>query len=55
MAIHAPDAELELFFHAMLDRGWYLARRGFIALSIEITDQMIDDFIGAVRTWTLEA
>ena len=51
MTVHAPDTELELFFHAMLDEGWYLARRGFIALSFEITDELIDGFIDAVRDW----
>lgn len=51
MAIHAPEDEMELFFHAMLDQGWYLARRGFIALSIEITDKMVDDFLEAVDAW----
>jgi glutamate-1-semialdehyde 2,1-aminomutase len=51
MTVHAPDTELELFFHAMLDEGWYLARRGFIALSFEITDELIDGFLDAVRTW----
>jgi hypothetical protein len=35
----------------MLDEGWYLARRGFIALSFEITDELIDGFIDAVRDW----
>ena len=49
MAIHGSDTELELFFHDMLDQGWYLARRGFIALSIEITDQLIDEFLAAVQ------
>lgn len=48
LAIHAPDAELELFFHELLDRGWYLARRGFIALSTMITDQLIDEFVTVV-------
>jgi glutamate-1-semialdehyde 2,1-aminomutase len=51
MSIHASEAELELFFHAMLDQGWYLARRGFIALSIEITDDFIDRFLDAVQSW----
>jgi glutamate-1-semialdehyde 2,1-aminomutase len=55
MTVHAPDADLELFFHAMLDEGWYLARRGFIALSFEITDELIDGFIDAVRDWASRA
>lgn len=51
MTIHASDTELELFFHGMLDEGWYLARRGFIALSIELTDELIDGFLDAVQRW----
>lgn len=51
MAIKGPAGELEVFFHAMLDAGWYLARRGFIALSLEITDELIDSFLGAVTDW----
>jgi len=55
LTIHAPDVELELFFHELLDRGWYLARRGFIALSALITDDLVDDFVETVasvlRTW----
>ena len=38
----------ELFFFDMLDRGFYLARRGMIALSLEVTDQDIQAFIAAV-------
>ena len=53
MAVHAADIELDLFFHAMLDQGWYLARRGFIALSVDITDEMIDAFLDAVQTWAI--
>ncbi len=51
MAVHGPDETMELFFHAVLDHGWYLARRGFIALSIEITDAMVNDFLATVRNW----
>lgn len=51
MAIHAEPVELELFFHAMLDAGWYLARRGFIALSVEIDDELIDRFLTAAADW----
>ncbi len=36
-----------LFFHC-LDAGYYLARRGLIALSIEITDADIDAFVDIV-------
>lgn len=44
----ATDAELkELIFHGLLDRGFYLAPRGFIALSLAITDDDCDRFVGA--------
>jgi len=51
IGIHGPDTWLELFFLAMLEEGHYLARRGFIALSIEITDAHADAFCGSVRCW----
>ena len=35
----------------MLDHGWYLARRGFVALSLEISDDLIDGFLSTVRSW----
>ena len=41
----SDDRRKELFFFHCLDHGWYLARRGFIALSIEITDADVDAFI----------
>ena len=44
------DAGLrELFFLDMLDRGFYLARRGMIALSLEIGEREMAAFQGAVR------
>ena len=51
IAIHADEPALELFFHEMLDHGWYLARRGFVALSLEISDDLIDGFLSTVRSW----
>jgi glutamate-1-semialdehyde 2,1-aminomutase len=47
----ADDRWKELFFFAALDAGFYVARRGFIALSIEITDDDIDAFLRFVDTW----
>lgn len=35
----------ELFFLDMLESGFYIARRGFMALSIEITDTEINEFL----------
>ncbi len=40
--LDADDRLKEAFFFAMLEAGCYLARRGFIALSIEITDADVD-------------
>ncbi len=44
------DAGLrELFFLDMLDRGFYLARRGMLALSLEIGGAECDAFVDAVQ------
>ncbi len=44
------DAGLrELFFLDMLDRGFYLARRGMMALSLEIGEAECDAFVDAVQ------
>lgn len=42
------DRLKELFYFHCLAGGYYLARRGFIALSIEITDDDIDAFMNVV-------
>lgn len=44
----ADDRRRELLFLDLLERGWYTAPRGFIALSIEVTDDDIDGFVMAV-------
>ena len=44
----ADDRKRELLFLDLLERGWYVAPRGFIALSIEVTDDDIDGFVAAV-------
>ncbi len=44
----ADDRRRELLFLDLLERGWYAAPRGFIALSLEVTDDDIDGFVGAV-------
>ena len=47
-----PIARVEaLFFFDMLDRGVYLARRGFIALSLPIGDAEIDHLVAAVASF----
>lgn len=43
----ADDRLKEAFFFAMLGSGIYIARRGFIALSIEITDQDVERVLEA--------
>ena len=47
----ADDRWKELLFFDALDAGYYIARRGFIALSIEITDDDIDAFVAFVDNW----
>ena len=37
----------ELLFHGLLARGYYIARRGFLALSLAVTDTQIDGFLAA--------
>jgi glutamate-1-semialdehyde 2,1-aminomutase len=50
--LHAADDRWkELLFFDALDAGFYIARRGFIALSIEITDDDIDAFAEFVDAW----
>ncbi len=47
----ADDRWKELLFFAALETGFYIARRGFIALSIEITDDDVDGFVSFVDRW----
>jgi glutamate-1-semialdehyde 2,1-aminomutase len=47
----ADDRWKELLFFAALDAGFYIARRGFIALSIEVTDDDVDVFVSFVDRW----
>lgn len=50
--VHADDDRLlELWFHAMVDDGWFVARRGFMALSFEITDDHVDEFVESTTRW----
>lgn len=44
---HGDAALKELFVHEMIDRGVYLAARGFIALSLAITDDDVEAFLAA--------
>ncbi|MEQ1699503.1 MAG: aspartate aminotransferase family protein [Ilumatobacteraceae bacterium] len=52
MAIHARDDRwVALFFHAMLAAGFYLARRGMIALALDVSAAQLDEFMAAVERW----
>lgn len=44
----------ELLFHAMLERGFYMARRGFVALSLAVTDTHQDEFLAALADSLVE-
>ena len=46
--VDAPDGVRELVFLDLLARGFYVARRGFIALSIAVTDDDLDRFVAAL-------
>jgi glutamate-1-semialdehyde 2,1-aminomutase len=49
--VGGDDRLRELFFFDMMAAGYCLARRGFIALSLPVTDDDIEGFIGAVDRW----
>lgn len=52
LTVHAEDDRLlELYFHAMLLAGHYLARRGFLALSFEITDEHCQRLLADSDAW----
>ena len=48
------DAWMELLFHSCLDSGFYIARRGMIALSLEVTGQQIEDFCAHIDRWAAD-
>ncbi len=48
----SDDRWKELLFFAALDSGFFIARRGFIALSIEITDDDVSSFVSFVDRWS---
>ena len=55
MNVHADDERwVELFFHAMLDAGFYIARRGMIALALDVTDEQLGAFGDAVERWSAD-
>lgn len=44
----ADDRMKELLFLDLLERGFYVARRGFIALSLAVTDEDLERFVSAL-------
>ncbi len=40
-----------LLFHDLLARGYYLAERGYLALSLALTDEHLDGFVAAARAF----
>ena len=47
--LETSDHELrQLLFHELLHRGCYIAARGFIALSLDITDEQCDTLVGVM-------
>ncbi|MCJ1246315.1 hypothetical protein MMC30_003521 [Trapelia coarctata] len=55
MHFGGPERELlqELFWHHMLREGIYMAQRGFVALSIEITVVHVQMFVDAVEKFVV--
>ncbi|MEM8707327.1 MAG: aminotransferase class III-fold pyridoxal phosphate-dependent enzyme [Actinomycetota bacterium] len=52
VCLHADDARhLELLFLALVEQGLFIAPRGFMALSMSITDGHVDALIAAVDAW----
>ncbi|KIV88586.1 hypothetical protein PV10_08256 [Exophiala mesophila] len=52
LAVHFGGRHYEilkaLFYHHMLDQGIFIARRGFITLSIETKDRHVEQFMRAL-------
>lgn len=43
-----------LLFHDLLARGYYVAERGYLALSLALTEQHLDGFVAAARAFAAE-
>jgi glutamate-1-semialdehyde 2,1-aminomutase len=43
-----------LLFHELLGRGYYIAERGYLALSLALSDRHLDGFVAAARAFTEE-
>lgn len=46
--VDSDPRRTELLFHELLERGVYIAPRGFIALSLAVTDDDLDRFVEAI-------
>ena len=49
--VGSDDRLKELLFLEMLEQGFYMARRGFMALSIDVIDEDLDSLIAVVSEW----
>lgn len=49
--VEADDRLVEGFFWAALEAGFYLARRGFMSLSLEVTDDDLTRFVDSMQVW----
>ena len=55
MCLHSPDPSwIEVFFFAALAAGFFLARRGMIALSLDVADDQLDEFCQFVERWVAD-
>jgi glutamate-1-semialdehyde 2,1-aminomutase len=46
--VEGEDLLKDLFFFHMIDRGFYVARRGFIVMTLPVTDDDVEQFVEAV-------
>lgn len=49
----SDDRLKELLFFDLLAAGYYMARRGFMALSLDITDEHVDGLLDEVSGWAI--
>ena len=52
--VMGSDAWMELLFHSCVDAGFYIARRGMIALSLEVTEEQIEAFCAHIDRWAAD-
>ena len=50
----ANDAWMEVLFHSCLEAGFYIARRGMIALSLEVTAEQLELFCAHIDRWATD-